>query len=209
MKKGFTLIEVLLVIAIIGILASVILVSFGASVRKKGRDVQRISFLKQLDSGLELYYAHYGHYPPAGGSDSYGFIYKNRSGGSCSAFNASLRFDNSTSSGFLVSMFKLKMLPIESWNDPLNPPQGDHGNRYNCRYIIPSSDCKSTKKHIETNCMPPGSTYNANSCTCKPQKYFVHCTLEGDKVLNDEGLNPHAFEISSDPPWLCLKNIPV
>ena len=90
----------------------------------------------------------------------------------------------------------------------LTPPQGDHGNRYNCRYIIPSSDCKSTKKHIETNCMPPGSTYNANSCTCKSQKYFVHCTLEGDKVLNDEGLNPHAFEISSDPPWLCLKGIP-
>ncbi|MBI3632517.1 MAG: prepilin-type N-terminal cleavage/methylation domain-containing protein, partial [Candidatus Vogelbacteria bacterium] len=61
-KKGFTLIELLVVVAIIGILASVILVSLG-SARAKARDARRISDVKQLQNGLELYYSTFGRYP--------------------------------------------------------------------------------------------------------------------------------------------------
>jgi prepilin-type N-terminal cleavage/methylation domain-containing protein len=61
-KKGFTLIEVLIVIAVIGILASVVLVGLGP-IQKQGRDARRISDLKQVQSGLELYYNRNGAYP--------------------------------------------------------------------------------------------------------------------------------------------------
>ncbi len=61
-KQGFTLIEVLIVVAIIGILASVVLVGLGP-LQRQGRDARRISDLKQAQAGLELYYNKCGYYP--------------------------------------------------------------------------------------------------------------------------------------------------
>ena len=61
-KKGFTLIEILIVVAIIGILASIVLVGLGPA-QKQGRDVRRISDLKQVQVGLELYFHKCGYYP--------------------------------------------------------------------------------------------------------------------------------------------------
>jgi len=55
-NKGFTLIEMLIVIAIIGILSSVILVGLG-SARAKARDSRRISDIRQIQNGLEIYYS--------------------------------------------------------------------------------------------------------------------------------------------------------
>lgn len=63
-RKGFTLIEVLIVVAIIGILASVVLVGLGP-LQRQGRDARRISDLKQIQAGLEFYYNKCGYYPGA------------------------------------------------------------------------------------------------------------------------------------------------
>jgi prepilin-type N-terminal cleavage/methylation domain-containing protein len=63
-QKGFTLIELLIVIAVIGILASVILVGLGP-IQKQGRDARRISDLRQIQNGLELYYNRNSAYPTA------------------------------------------------------------------------------------------------------------------------------------------------
>jgi prepilin-type N-terminal cleavage/methylation domain-containing protein len=61
-KKGFTLIEILIVVAIIAILASVVLVGLGPT-QQAGRDARRISDLSEVQNGLELYYNKYGIYP--------------------------------------------------------------------------------------------------------------------------------------------------
>ncbi len=60
--KGFTLIEMLIVVAIIAILASIIIVGLGPA-QQSGRDARRISDLQSIQNGLELYYQKCGFYP--------------------------------------------------------------------------------------------------------------------------------------------------
>ncbi len=62
MKKGFTLIEILIVVAIIALLATIVLVGVG-SFRSKGRDARRISDLNNVRNVLELYFSKEGKYP--------------------------------------------------------------------------------------------------------------------------------------------------
>lgn len=59
---GFTLIELLVVISLIGILAGFLIVNF-VGVRQRGRDSQRKSDVKQMQSSLELYRADNAAYP--------------------------------------------------------------------------------------------------------------------------------------------------
>jgi prepilin-type N-terminal cleavage/methylation domain-containing protein len=61
-NEGFTLIELLVVIAIIGLLASVVLVALN-SARAKSRDAKRIADIRQIASGLELYFNDNNAYP--------------------------------------------------------------------------------------------------------------------------------------------------
>lgn len=61
-SSGFTLIELLIVIAIIGVLAALLMANF-VGVRQRGRDSQRKSDLRQIQSALELYRADQGTYP--------------------------------------------------------------------------------------------------------------------------------------------------
>ena len=61
-NKGFTLIEMLIVITIIALLASLILVGMGGA-RAKTRDSRRVADLHNIMNALELYYAKNGVYP--------------------------------------------------------------------------------------------------------------------------------------------------
>jgi prepilin-type N-terminal cleavage/methylation domain-containing protein len=63
-KKGFTLIELLVVIAIIGLLSTLAVVSLN-NAREKSRDAKRVSDIRQIQTGLELYYADQNGYPVA------------------------------------------------------------------------------------------------------------------------------------------------
>ena len=53
-NKAFTLIELLVVISVIGILTTLVLVSFGPA-QKQARDTQRKSDIKQYQNALEMY----------------------------------------------------------------------------------------------------------------------------------------------------------
>lgn len=60
--KGFTLIEILIVVAIIAILASIVIVGV-APAQQSGRDARRISDLQNIRNGLQLFYSRCGFYP--------------------------------------------------------------------------------------------------------------------------------------------------
>ncbi|MCL4354332.1 prepilin-type N-terminal cleavage/methylation domain-containing protein [Patescibacteria group bacterium] len=63
-KDAFTLIELLIVIAIIGVLAALLMANF-IGVRQRSRDSQRKSDMRQIQSALELYRADESSYPAA------------------------------------------------------------------------------------------------------------------------------------------------
>lgn len=61
-KFGFTLIELLVVIAIIGVLSAIVYANF-VGIRQRGRDSQRKSDLRQIQTALELFRSDQGYYP--------------------------------------------------------------------------------------------------------------------------------------------------
>lgn len=69
-REGFTLVELLVVITIIGIMFGVVITS-SVAIQKNGRDVQRKSDLRNIQTAIQQYYADQNFYPsvlPAAGS---------------------------------------------------------------------------------------------------------------------------------------------
>ena len=64
-KKGFTIIELLVVISIIGLLSTISVVSLNGA-RIKSRDAKRVSDISQLKTAIELYFNDQGYYPAEG-----------------------------------------------------------------------------------------------------------------------------------------------
>lgn len=61
-KRGFTFVEVLVVVSVIAVLAAIIFAGM-SEVRKKARDAERKSDLKLLQAAVELYKNENGQYP--------------------------------------------------------------------------------------------------------------------------------------------------
>ncbi|MEK7579456.1 MAG: type II secretion system protein [Patescibacteria group bacterium] len=65
-ERGFTLIEILIVVAIMALLSSVILASLSTA-RRSARDAERVSELREMQTALELYYSDFEEYPDGDG----------------------------------------------------------------------------------------------------------------------------------------------
>lgn len=67
-KYGFTLLELMIIIVILGVLAALISGNFITSL-KKGRDARRKADLQQIQKALEMYYEDNKKYPDVGGNE--------------------------------------------------------------------------------------------------------------------------------------------
>lgn len=61
-KKGFTIVELLIVIVVIGILATLVIVTF-TGIQQKARNAQRQTDINAVQSHVEAFYAQNGYYP--------------------------------------------------------------------------------------------------------------------------------------------------
>lgn len=62
-KKGFTIVELLLVVALIGIIVSIVIVAY-TGITASARDTARIAKLNDLNIAIKDYYKANGQYPP-------------------------------------------------------------------------------------------------------------------------------------------------
>lgn len=107
-KKAFTLIELLIVIAIIGILSSIVLVNLN-SARVKARDAARLSSIKSIQNALDAYFVANEHYPR---SINCGSTSPNASWCNSSSVDGNGHWIKDNGVGV-----------ISSWNDPVDPGQ--------------------------------------------------------------------------------------
>ena len=61
-QQGFTIVELLIVIVVIGILAALVITTYNG-IQQKGRNTERTTDLKAVQGQLEAYYAQNGAYP--------------------------------------------------------------------------------------------------------------------------------------------------
>ena len=61
-QQGFTIVELLIVIVVIGILAALVITTF-TGIQQKARDTERETDIKALQGQIEAYYAQKGNYP--------------------------------------------------------------------------------------------------------------------------------------------------
>jgi prepilin-type N-terminal cleavage/methylation domain-containing protein len=61
-QSGFTIVELLIVIVVIGILAGLVITTFNG-IQQKGRDTERETDIKALHSQIEAFWAQKGYYP--------------------------------------------------------------------------------------------------------------------------------------------------
>jgi prepilin-type N-terminal cleavage/methylation domain-containing protein len=60
--RGFTIVELLIVIVVIGVLAALVLNTY-SGIQARARDQERLTDLKAIQKHLEIYYIDNGHYP--------------------------------------------------------------------------------------------------------------------------------------------------
>jgi prepilin-type N-terminal cleavage/methylation domain-containing protein len=116
-KKGFTLVELLVVISIISLLSSIVLSSLSTA-RLKARNSVKVQTREEVKKALALFYADKGYYPESAGAlipnyisavnpdmVKYYGLPKNCSGESCTDYhiNINLESQNSSASGDYIA----------------------------------------------------------------------------------------------------------
>lgn len=146
-KKGYTLIEILVVISIIGFIASIAMYTLN-SARVKGRDAKRMADLEIIGKAIDLYYDKHNHYPFV--NDFWGPVLANS-------------FDNTKWNILQAQLSEfIYPLPVDPRNDAVFSAYSP-GNHYTYTYqklgpnpqeydLITQLENKSSEFRCETKC---------------------------------------------------------
>ena len=88
--RGFTIVELLIVIVVIGILAAITVVAYNGT-QQRARDTRRQDDVGVITKALELYYIDNGKYPAGSGSTVINNFWSTTADGSWSALATALR----------------------------------------------------------------------------------------------------------------------
>ncbi len=78
-EKGFTIIELLIVIVVIGILAAIVITTF-SGIQRKARDSERTTDINAIHGQLEAYFTTNGYYPTLANLSDDGWVGSNLPG---------------------------------------------------------------------------------------------------------------------------------
>jgi general secretion pathway protein G len=152
-QKGFTIVELLIVIVVIGILAAITIVAYNG-IQQRGRDAQRKSDLSQISKSLHLYNVDKGNY--VDGSDG------------CAGGNGWYHYDyDGAGSQTSVSLCLVNGKYISA---DLNDPQTSKGcttvatNEQECFYYMKYECAGSTYLYANLESMPHSSTDTDTAC---------------------------------------------
>lgn len=146
--RGFTLVELLVVMTIIAVLATVIIGGFRSS-QMRGRDAQRKSDLKQIANALEIFFADYGRYPPASGSQIAACSYNPSNG----TGTACVWGSGSISDGRTIYMRTISADPLTSQNYVYRV-----SSTWKMYQLFARLENPQDKNCINGNCANPGVT---------------------------------------------------
>ena len=174
--RAFTLIELLISIAIIGILSSVVLANLQSS-RSKARDAQRIATIKQIQTALEVYKVKNGTYPQ---TSSDGTI-RNNSCGNFTCGTTGCGYAPGDWASTLAPLVTSRLLPSIP-NDPRNTGQ------YCYTYLNNSTVVPGDNAWVDCG---PGGNINISE-----YQYVIYGTFENalanHPVINWNGTNTYS-----------------
>lgn len=154
-NKGFTIIEMLVVISIVSLLSSVVL-SVVSDTRKKANKIQRASIIQEYKKALTLGYDKYGGYPNPSGSAG-GYCLGNFSGGTCYSGTYSIDATvNGVVGEFLPSLPTLKPFNIGTFVI--------HGPVYHCIQLNGSTDARGACAKVIIGWNSPDMGINPTAC---------------------------------------------
>lgn len=149
-SPGFTLIEMLIVIAIISILAGIVLVGV-TGFQSTARDTRRIGDLRSVQNSLELYYTRCGHYPSRVGAGG------DPCDGGSSIANWDGLADALVSLNVISNADKLPVDPKDS-NDQYEYADGDGGFSYVLKATLENRSSSLDERGVELD----GTVFGVN-----------------------------------------------
>ena len=147
-QKGFTLVELLVVISIIGILATLVLLQLGTA-RGRARDTKRIADVAQIRSAAEQYFEdNSGEYPPDLADATLGKYFSSTTVPKDPLSNAPYKYCKIGTAGYQVAAdLEQKAVALNADSDftdttPCTPGNGPVGlNKEVCDTAAQDGDC--------------------------------------------------------------------
>lgn len=112
-QKGFTIVELLIVIVVIGILAALVLNTF-SGVQRRARDTERQTDINSIATQLEVYYTDNGKYPTVANLEDDTWVTTNLKGTDLNALRAPNQNANSVGGAASTGQNEYGYVPVDA-----------------------------------------------------------------------------------------------